>query len=107
MAFGTILFLEFQFVDKLFVTRFIFAFQVAKQSAAIADHLQQTTAGMVILFVGLQMTGNLFDLSGKDSDLHFWGTSVILMRLELANQGVFLFFIEHWVLILWISARVV
>lgn len=34
----------------------------------------------------LQVLGNLIDTLGEDTDLHLWGTCVLLVRLELSDD---------------------
>ena len=60
--------------------------QVIEQAAALADHHQQTTAGAVILFVALQMLGQMVDALRQERDLHIRGTRVLGVRLKLFNR---------------------
>ena len=42
-------------LDYAFVTRLIAAFDIVQKFPAQGHHFEQTTAGMIILFVGLKM----------------------------------------------------
>ena len=57
----------------------------------MADHLEQAAAGMVVLFVGLEMLGQIVDPPGQDGDLHLRGAGVALMGgIGLHDFGFFL-----------------
>ena len=44
--------------------------RVLKHIAALTDHQQQTTVGVVILRVGLEVIVQVVDARGQQSDLH-------------------------------------
>ena len=56
--------------------------QIIQQTAALADHQQQTTAGAMILLGRLQMLGQMVDAVREQRDLHVGGTRVLRVRLE-------------------------
>jgi len=60
--------------------------QIIQQTAALADHQQQTTAGAVILLGRLQMLGQMVDAVREQRDLHVGRTRVLRVRLELFNR---------------------
>jgi len=64
----------------------IHALQVFEQAATLADHHQQTAARAVILFVGLQMLGQMVDAMREQRDLHVRRTRVLGVRLKLFNS---------------------
>ena len=60
------------------------ALEVLKHIAALTDHQQQTTVGVVILRVGLEVVVQVVDARGQQSDLHLGGAGVALVT------GIFL-----------------
>ncbi len=60
----------------------------------MADHLEKTTSGMVIVFVSLQMVGQIADSLAEDCDLHFRGSSVRAVQLITIYNVVFTFSVE-------------
>lgn len=94
--------LNLKLVCDFLITLLVFAFEVTEQAAAVADHFQQTPAGMIVLAVDLKVFADLFDFLGQDGDLDFWRASVVLVGLELLDDRVFLFFGKH---ILGLSSR--
>jgi len=63
--------LELQPLGELLVTLLILILEVAEQPAAITDHFEKAAAGVVVLFMFLQVFGNSLDLLAQDSYLHF------------------------------------
>src|SRR5258708_21450710 len=68
---GQILATQTQTLDQRRVTLGVAGFQVIEQAAALADHLQEAAARMVILRVALEMLGEVDDPFGQDGDLDF------------------------------------
>src|SRR5450830_71424 len=64
----------------------VLALQVVQQLAPLADHSQETAAGMMILDVGLEMAGQLVDARRQQGDLHFRGTGVALGALVIVHD---------------------
>ena len=58
------------------VTLHVRLLQVVQQLTPLADHAQQTLAGMMIVGVFLEMAGQVVDERGEQRDLHFDGTGV-------------------------------
>jgi hypothetical protein len=56
--------------------------EIIQQPTALADHLEQTTAGTVVFDVLLQMLGQVIDTLGQKSDLHVSGPCVLFVQLE-------------------------
>lgn len=57
--------------DDSSVTLDVLLLQVSEHVAALTNHLQQATTGMVVVLVLLQMLGELLDALGQDCDLYF------------------------------------
>jgi hypothetical protein len=60
--------------------------QVVEKPTSLTDHLEKTTAGMVILLVRPQVLGELINAPGKDCDLHFRGARIGFVGLEILNN---------------------
>jgi len=58
-------------LDQLLIFPCVLALQIVEQLAALTDQLQQTTARMMILHVGLEMIGQPVDSRSKQRDLYF------------------------------------
>ena len=54
-------------------------FKVVLKAAAAADHLEQATAGMVVVLVLLEVLVQVVDALSQQSDLHLGGTGVALV----------------------------
>ncbi len=66
--------------------------QVVEQAAALTDHLVHAKTAVVVIGMTLQMLGELEDTLGKNGDLDFGRTGVVLVGGVLAdNFGLFLF----------------
>lgn len=62
--------------DEGLVAGLILALDVIEQGAALRHHLQQSTAGMVVLHVGLEMLGEVGDALREDGHLNLGRTCV-------------------------------
>lgn len=60
--------------------------EIIQQFAALSHHDEQTTAGAVILLVGLQMLGQRINALSQQRNLHVCGTSVLLVQPKLLNR---------------------
>ena len=66
--------------------------QVVEQAAALTDHLVHAKTAVVVIGMTLQMLGELKDALGKNGDLDFGRTGVVLVGGVLADDfGLFLF----------------
>ena len=59
-----------QSLDQRLVTRFIDAVEVIEQLATLGHELEQSTPGMIVLDVGLEMLGEAVDALRQDRHLH-------------------------------------
>jgi hypothetical protein len=64
-------------LDKIQVSLGIFLSNKLKITAALANHLQQATAGCKIFFVDLKVLGKLLDALGQNANLDGGRTGVI------------------------------
>src|SRR5688572_28064087 len=60
-----------ELADQRRVAAFILALEIVKQAAALGDESKQTTAGMVVLLVVLEVLGQVLDALGKNRHLDF------------------------------------
>ena len=81
-----ILVAQLQFLCDRLIASQINGLQVFEQAAALADHDQQPAARAVILFVGLQMLGQMVDAMREQRDLHVRRTRVLGVRLKCFNR---------------------
>jgi hypothetical protein len=65
------LFADAQSFDDGSITLFILFSGVVEQSTSPADQLEQTTPRVVILFMDLEMLGEMLDALGEKCDLDF------------------------------------
>ncbi len=77
--------------DQLTIAVDVLALQVVEELATLAHHHQQTTTGVMVLDVSLEVAGQIVDAGGKQSDLHFRRTGITLGTLVVANDLRFLF----------------
>lgn len=68
-----------QLFDESAVTLNICALEVVQQVAALADELEQTTAGVEVLLVFLEVPGEAFNAGGEQSHQNFRGAGVAFM----------------------------
>ena len=72
-------------------------FKIVLKAAAAADHLEQATAGMVVVLVLLEVLVQVVDALSQQSDLYLGGTGVALVNRVLGDDfsprfKVFLFY---------------
>ena len=90
-----ILLTDTQLGDQSTVTVDILLCQIVQHLAALTDHHQQTTAGVVVMLVHAQVIGQLVDASGQDSDLDFGRTGVAFVSCVLQDNLGLLFLQNH------------
>ena len=78
-----ILLTDTQLGDQSTVTVDVLLCQIIQHLAALTNHHQQTTAGVVVMLVYTQVIGQLVDAGGQDSDLDFGRTGVALIGITL------------------------
>src|SRR5690606_9643426 len=83
---GCALATQAQTSDQGAVTSSVLTLQVVQQLAALVHHADQTTTGVVVLAVGLEVVLQLVDVGGQQGYLHFRGTSVAFVLLVLVND---------------------
>ena len=94
-AFFQNLLTQAQLGDNGAVTLDIGLLQVGQQVAAMTNHLQQTTTGMMVLLVNLQMFVQVVDSLGQYSDLYFGRTGVAFVGGMGQDNFGFFFFAHH------------
>ncbi len=79
-----------QFFDERAVTLDVLALQVVEQVATLADELEQATAGVEVLLVLLEVTGQSFNAGGEKGHLNFRGAGVAFVFGVSFDNGLFL-----------------
>ena len=77
-----------QFSDQSTVTVDVLLLQIGQQVTAAADHLEQTTAAVVVVLIGLQVLGQVVDAGGEQRNLNLRGTGVTLMDGGFFDDGL-------------------
>src|SRR5690348_2688266 len=62
------------------------ALQILQEAAAVIDHPQQAATSMVILRMGLEVSGEAVDALGEQRDLHRSGSGVRLVMPVFPNR---------------------
>jgi hypothetical protein len=65
------------------------ALQVVQEAPAASDHRQQSTTGMMVLLVRLEMVRELQNSLAQDGYLYLWRPAIGFVLLELANNLLF------------------
>jgi len=68
---------EAKALDQRLVTVHVLALEVGQQAATLVDQHQESAAAVMILLVGLEVLGELFDASREQGDLDFGGAGVV------------------------------
>lgn len=89
---GELLFPEIEAFDDLLVSRAIINLDVFQEFPSLADQLQETPAGMVILPMGLEMLGQEIDPLRQDGNLNGRRAGIRPMDLEISDEFLFLLF---------------
>ena len=81
-----------QLGDEGAVTLHVLGSQIVQHLAALADHLVQAAAGVVVVDVSTQVLGELIDAGGEDGHLNLGGAGVGSMgAVGLDNGCLFVF----------------
>src|SRR5438034_5702499 len=85
-------------LDQRPVALYVLPPEVLEQAAALANHLEQATPGVMVLFVGPEVLGQLLDALGQQGDLNLGRAGVGLAPPIIADQRGLLLFEEcHWI----------
>ena len=77
--------------DELPVAIEVLALEIPKEPAPLTDHHQEATAGMVVLGVTLQVTGQVIDPLREEGDLDLSGAGIAGTPAVLLDQLGFVF----------------
>ena len=92
-----------ELLDDSSVTVNILLGEVVEKVSSLTYHHLKTSSGMEVLGVNLKMLGKVSDLFGKDSDLNFGRTGIVLVNSVLVNKLTLEFFFHVFHLIKYIS----
>ena len=71
------------------ITLRVCAIQVLQHAAALTDQLEQSPSGVIVMLILQQMSSQMLDSLGKQSDLYFRRTGVFVVSLVLFDNGRF------------------
>ena len=63
--------------------------QIVEQTAALADHLEQTAAAVVVVLVDLEMLVEMVDALGQNGDLHLGRAGIGFVDTVGLNEFLF------------------
>ena len=86
---------ETQTLDNGTITLNVVLHEVVQKLSSLADHLEQTSAGVVVLGVNLQMSGKSVDPVRENCDLDFGRTGVALVSRVFPDQVCLDFALKH------------
>ena len=84
--FRVILFSEVQACKNSSVALNILLLEIVKESAALTYHLKQTTTGVVILLVHLEVLVEVIDACRQKRNLHLGRTRIAFVELTLLDN---------------------
>ena len=93
-----ILLTDTQLGDQSTVTVDILVCQIVQHLAALTNHHQQTTAGVVVVLVYAQMVSQLVDAGSQDRNLNFGRAGVALVSSILQDNLGLLFLLNHGII---------
>jgi hypothetical protein len=77
---------QFKRLDELGITLMVALAEIIQQTAALADHLEQATARMMILRKGLKVASQFIDAAREQGDLNFRATRVASFAGEFLHD---------------------
>jgi hypothetical protein len=77
--------------DQALVARFVNTFEVVEQSAALGNHFQKTTTGMVVILVAFKVIGQVGNAFRKNGYLYFRRTGITFFGCILFDKSLFAF----------------
>ena len=81
---------ETELVDQGTIALDVGLLEVVQQLTTLADELEQASAGVEVLLVGLEMVSETIDAGGEKSNLNFGGAGVAFVLGELSDNGLLL-----------------
>jgi hypothetical protein len=87
------LFSQSQALNDRSVTFRILLLHIVQKPSPLADEFQQTPAGMVVLFMLLEMIGQVSDASTQERDLNFRRPCIGRVQLETTDNPFSFFYI--------------
>ena len=80
-----------ELADDRAVTLDISLLQIVQKVSSVTDHLLKTAAAVEVLFVGLEVLGQVVDAVGENRDLNLGRSCVAIVKLVSFNDLLFLF----------------
>jgi repressor of nif and glnA expression len=83
---------ETELIDYSTVSVDVLLLEISEKVTSVTYHLEKTSSGVVVVLVGLEVSGKIVDSSCKDSDLDLRRSCVIFVgSVSLDNGCLFIF----------------
>jgi hypothetical protein len=77
---------QVKLLEKLLILGEVVTLDIVEQFTTAGSHLQQAAATMEVLAVGAKMLGQVIDSSGKDRDLDFGRSGILIVGFEFCDD---------------------
>lgn len=77
---------ELEYFDDLLVFGGVLLAQVAEEAAAAPNKLEQTATGVMVVFMNLEVLGEVLDASGEQTDLDTGRAGVVFVVTEFVDR---------------------
>ena len=84
-----------QLLDCCTIAVYILLLQIVQKVSSVTNHLQQTTSGVMVVLMRLQMCSQIVDSLCQNGDLYFRRTGIGLVGTVCSNNFSLLFFADH------------
>jgi hypothetical protein len=81
---------EAELLQQVLIANHVVLVDIVQKTAALGDHHQKSTTGVVVLLVVLKMTGEVVDALCQKRDLHVGGPCVLLVQ----SKALYRFFLS-------------
>ena len=91
-----------ELADDGTVTLNIVVLQIVEEVSSVTDHLLKSAAAVEVLFVVLQVRGEVVDAGGEECDLYLGGSRIAFVGCVLLNQSELFVFLHGFFTFLFI-----
>ena len=89
------LFLEVKFLYNRIIALLVVTFEVFKVSTTVRNHLEEPTAGVLIVVMLLEVGGKLVNTLGKEGNLHFRRAAIRLVDPDFLHNLLLFSLCQH------------
>ena len=82
-----VLFSQTELADDCTVTLNVNLLEVVEEVSSVTDHLLKSAAAVEVLFVVLQVRGEVVDAGGEECDLYLGGSRIAFVGCVLLNES--------------------